>query len=83
MPDAEERAQRLSSVLHILYLVFNEGYTASAGSGTSPNRFVERGDASHARRVHKLVPEDPEVAGLLALMLLTDARRAARTGTEW
>jgi len=79
MPDAQERAQRLSSVLHVLYLVFNEGYTASAGAE------LHRTDLSNEairlmREVHKLVPDDAEVTGLLALMLLTDARRAARTG---
>ena len=79
MPDPEERAERLSSVLHVLYLVFNEGYTASAGAE------LHRTDLSSEairlmREVHKLVPGDAEVAGLLALMLLTDARRAARTG---
>jgi RNA polymerase sigma factor (sigma-70 family) len=81
MPDAEERAQRLSSVLHVLYLVFNEGYTASAGAE------LHRTDLSNEairlmREVHKLVPDDAEVAGLLALMLLTDARRVARTGSN-
>jgi len=81
MPDAEERAQRLNSVLHVLYLVFNEGYTASSGGE------LHRTDLSNEairlmREVHKLAPNDPEVAGLLALMLLTDARRAARTGPK-
>lgn len=79
MPDAEERAQRLSSVLHVLYLVFNEGYTTSSGDE------LHRTDLSNeairlTREVHKLLPDNGEVAGLLALMLLTDARRAARTG---
>jgi len=79
MPDAEERAARLGSVLHVLYLIFNEGYTASSGPD------LQRPDLSSeamrlTRAVRKLLPEDCEVAGLLALMLLTDARRAARTG---
>jgi RNA polymerase sigma factor (sigma-70 family) len=79
MPDAEERAQRLSSVLHVLYLVFNEGYTTSGGAE------LHRTDLSNEairlmREVHQLLRDDAEVAGLLALMLLTDARRAARTG---
>jgi len=79
MPDGEERARRLCSVLHVLYLIFNEGYTASAGPD------LHRGDLSDeairlTRAVHELSPQDGEVAGLLALMLLTDARRAARTG---
>ncbi|HKC79987.1 MAG TPA: sigma-70 family RNA polymerase sigma factor [Gemmatimonadaceae bacterium] len=81
MPDAGERAQRLSSVLHVLYLVFNEGYTASEGAE------LHRTDLSNeairlTREAHKLLPDDGEVAGLLALMLLTDARRAARTGVN-
>ena len=81
LPDPEERAQRLNSVLHVLYLVFNEGYTATSGAA------LHRPDLSNEAirlmsEVHKLVPNDPEVAGLLALMLLTDARRAARTGPD-
>jgi RNA polymerase sigma factor (sigma-70 family) len=81
MPDLGERAQRLNSVLHVLYLVFSEGYTASSGAE------LHRTDLSNEairlmRDVHKLVPNDPEVAGLLGLMLLTDARRAARTGPK-
>jgi len=65
--------------MHVLYLIFNEGYTASSGSELS------RTDLSSealrlARMLRRLVPEDAEAAGLLALMLLTDARRAARTG---
>lgn len=79
LPDAGERAQRLSSVLHVLYLIFNEGYTASSGPE------LQRTDLSAeairlTRAVMKLLPDSGQVAGLLALMLLTDARRAARTG---
>ena len=79
MPTPAERAGRLGAVLHVLYLVFNEGYTSSAGPS------LQRTDLSNeairlARAVHALLPDDGEVAGLLALMLLTDARRAARTG---
>ncbi|WP_434040925.1 MULTISPECIES: RNA polymerase sigma factor [Sorangium] len=79
MPTPEERAQRLGAVLHVLYLIFNEGYTTSAGPE------LHRTDLSSEairlmRAVHALLPDDGEVAGLLALMLLTDARRAARTG---
>jgi RNA polymerase sigma factor (sigma-70 family) len=78
MPPEPERADRLRVVLHVLYLVFNEGYTAS--SGPHVHRTELTGEAIRlARLVHELLPEDGEVAGLLALMLLTDARRPART----
>jgi RNA polymerase sigma factor (sigma-70 family) len=81
MPDAEERTQRLVSVLHVLYLIFNEGYTTTAGPAL--HRADLSGEAIRLMRaVHRLLPDDPEVAGLLALMLLTDARRAARSGPE-
>ncbi|HEY5809150.1 MAG TPA: DUF6596 domain-containing protein [Povalibacter sp.] len=79
LPDTKERAQRLASVLHVLYLIFNEGYTSS--SGTELHRTDLSNEAIRlTRAVHVLLPTDTEVAGLLALMLLTDARRAARTG---
>jgi RNA polymerase sigma factor (sigma-70 family) len=81
MPTAAERAARLSAVLHVLYLIFNEGYTSSSGP------HLHRTDLSNeairlTRTLHGLLPHDGEVAGLLALMLLTDARRAARTGAN-
>ena len=81
MPTAEERAERLRAVLHVLYLIFNEGYVASAGPQ------LQRLELAHeairlARAMHKLLPEDGEVAGLLALMLLTDSRRMARNGPD-
>ncbi|HET7706528.1 MAG TPA: sigma-70 family RNA polymerase sigma factor [Thermoanaerobaculia bacterium] len=79
MPDAEERAARLGSVLHVLYLIFNEGYTTSGGAEL--NRTDLSSEAIRlTRSLYQLLPEDGEVAGLLALMLLTDARRSARTG---
>jgi len=81
LPSAGERAQRMRAVLHVLYLIFNEGYTSSAGPT------LRRDDLSHeairlARIVRKLQPDDTETTGLLALMLLTDARRRARTGAD-
>ncbi len=79
MPAPAERAGRLASVLHVLYLVFNEGYASS--SGPELQRTDLSGEAIRLARVLRgLLPDDGEVAGLLALMLLTDARRAARTG---
>ncbi|HTX36666.1 MAG TPA: DUF6596 domain-containing protein [Bryobacteraceae bacterium] len=79
LPSHEERAGRLRTVLHVLYLIFNEGYTSTAGSQ------LHRPELSSeairlARAVYRSLPEDAEAAGLLALMLLTDARRTARTG---
>jgi predicted RNA polymerase sigma factor len=80
-PSPAERAERLDSVLHVLYLIFNEGYTASTGA--SLHRVDLSGEAIRlARALHHLLPDDAEVAGLLALMLLTDARRAARAGPD-
>jgi RNA polymerase sigma factor (sigma-70 family) len=78
LPPEPQRTERLGVVLHVLYLVFNEGYTTS--SGPSLHRADLTAEAIRlARVVHRLLPGDGEVAGLLALMLLTDARRAART----
>jgi RNA polymerase sigma factor (sigma-70 family) len=79
LPATETRDERLRSVLHVIYLIFNEGYATSSGPD------LARADLSSeairlARGVHATLPEEPEVAGLLALLLLTDARRPARTG---
>jgi RNA polymerase sigma factor (sigma-70 family) len=81
LPTAAEYPSRLAAVLHVLYLIFNEGHTAT--SGPSLNRVELSGEAVRlTRAVHHLLPEDGEMAGLLALMLLTDARRPARTGPD-
>jgi predicted RNA polymerase sigma factor len=81
MPAEGERAERLRVVLHVLYLIFNEGYTASSGPE------LQRQDLTAeairiARDLHRLLPDEGEVTGLLALMLLTDARRPARTARD-
>jgi RNA polymerase sigma factor (sigma-70 family) len=81
MPTESERDERLAAVQHVLYLIFNEGYTSSEGSELS--RVDLSSEAIRlTRAVHRLLPDDAECAGLLALMLLTDARRAARTGPD-
>jgi RNA polymerase sigma factor (sigma-70 family) len=81
MPPEAERYERMGAVLHVLYLIFNEGYTAS--SGTSLHSAELTTEAIRlVRGVRKLLPDDGEVAGLLALMLLTDARRPARTAPD-
>jgi len=78
LPPEDERADRLRVVLHVLYLIFNEGYTATSGPDLQRVELT-RETIRLTREVHRLLPEDGEVAGLLALMLLTDARRPART----
>ncbi|MDX3193816.1 sigma factor-like helix-turn-helix DNA-binding protein [Streptomyces sp. MN03-5084-2B] len=81
LPPPAEQAARLGVVLHVVYLVFNEGYTAT--SGTRLVRAELTAEAIRlARELHRLVPGDGEVAGLLALLLLTDARRPARTAPD-
>ena len=78
LPASEERAERLATVLHVLYLIFTEGYAATAGPRL--HRIELSTEAIRlTRMVHKALPDDGEVDGLLALMLLTDARSAART----
>ena len=81
LPPEDERPERLRVVLQVLYLIFNEGYAATSGPD------LQRADLTAeairlARDLHRLLPEDGEVAGLLALMLLTDARRPARTMSD-
>ncbi|HEV2918916.1 MAG TPA: sigma-70 family RNA polymerase sigma factor [Actinomycetota bacterium] len=77
-PPPEERADRLRVVLRVLYLIFNEGYAASSGPDLQRAELTTEA-IRLARELHRLLPDDGEVAGLLALMLLTDARRPART----
>ena len=79
LPAPQERRERLPAVLHALYLIFSEGYASSIGA------HLQRLDLAReairlTRSARALLPEDAEIAGLLALMLLTNARRAARTG---
>jgi RNA polymerase sigma factor (sigma-70 family) len=79
LPSEAERGERLAAVLHVLYLMYNEGYASSSGV------VLQRTDLSNeairlARLLRALLPADGEVAGLLALLILTDARRAARAG---
>jgi RNA polymerase sigma factor (sigma-70 family) len=81
LPTDQERTQRLGAVLHVLYLIFNEGYVASVGP--QAQRLELSGEAIRlTRALHHLLPNDGEVGGLLALMLLTNARRKARTGAN-
>lgn len=81
LPTPEERSERLPAVLHVLYLIFNEGYTSSIGA------HLQRLDLAReairlTRNTRTLLPDSSEISGLLALMLLTDARRGARTGPD-
>jgi RNA polymerase sigma factor (sigma-70 family) len=81
LPSPHERTERMPSVLHVLYLIFSEGYTSSIGLHLQ--RFdLAREAIRLTRNTKTLLPDNSEVAGLLALMLLTDARRAARTGPD-
>jgi RNA polymerase sigma factor (sigma-70 family) len=79
LPSQENWRERLGAVLHVLYLVFNEGYASSSGDELIRTD-LSREAIRLGREVHRLRPDEPEVAGLLALMLLTDARRQARMG---
>jgi RNA polymerase sigma factor (sigma-70 family) len=81
LPAPSDRPPRLAVVLHVLYLIFNEGYAATSGPDVTRTELT--GEAIRLTRfVRRLLPDDGEAAGLLALMLLTDSRRLARTGPD-
>lgn len=80
-PTPQERGERLEAVLHVLYLIFSEGYASSIGARLQ-RLDLAREAIRLTRGARALLPEDTEVAGLLALMLLTDARKGARTGRD-
>ena len=81
MPSPEQQPARLQAVLHTLYLIFNEGYVAT--SGADLQRVELSSEAIRlTQMLRRLLPENPRVTGLLALMLLTDARRPARTAPD-
>jgi predicted RNA polymerase sigma factor len=81
LPRGAERTERLASVLHVLYLIFNEGYASTSGPALQRVE-LSREAIRLTRLVHHMLPDETEVTGLLALMLLTDARRDARTGPD-
>jgi RNA polymerase sigma factor (sigma-70 family) len=81
LPTSADRAQRLRAVLHVLYLIFSEGYSSSVGLHLQRLE-LSREAIRLTRAIHALLPDDAEVGGLLALMLLTDARSAARMGAD-
>jgi RNA polymerase sigma factor (sigma-70 family) len=81
VPPPAELPARVAAVAHVLYLVFTEGHTATVGAGLVDVSLADEA-IRLARRLHELLPSDPEVAGLLALMLLTDARRPARLAAD-
>ncbi len=80
-PSAGDRGERLRSVMRVLYLIFNEGYLTSGGPALARGELASE-TIRLTRNVYEALPEDPEVTGLLALMLLTEARRPARTDLE-
>jgi RNA polymerase sigma factor (sigma-70 family) len=81
LPAEPERAERLRVVLHVLYLIFNEGYTATSGAELQRSELTAEA-IRLMRELRRLLPEDGEVAGLLALMLLTESRRMARSRND-
>lgn len=81
MPQASERSSRLNVVMHVLYLIFNEGYTASSGSSLLRTDLTKEA-LRLARLLAQIVPDNGEVLGLQALMLLTEARRNARQTSD-
>jgi predicted RNA polymerase sigma factor len=81
LPPAAERATRLAVVLHVVYLIFNEGYTATGGEQLQRPELCAQATRL-VRRLYRMLPEDSEVGGLLALMLLTDSRREARADDD-
>jgi len=81
MPSPADTQSRLAAVLHVLYLIFNEGHTATSGPDLVRHELAAEA-IRLARLVHRMLPTDGEVAGLLALMLLTDARRPARASAD-
>jgi RNA polymerase sigma factor (sigma-70 family) len=81
LPPPKEQAERLRAVLHVLYLIFNEGYTSSSGEELHRRELSDEA-IRLTRIVQRLLPDDPEVSGLLALMLLIDARRQARSDSS-
>jgi RNA polymerase sigma factor (sigma-70 family) len=81
LPARPQRTERLGVVLQVLYLIFNEGYTTSSGPALQRTDLIAEA-IRITRLLRTLLPEEPEVGGLLALMLLTDARRAARSDAE-
>jgi RNA polymerase sigma factor (sigma-70 family) len=81
LPAQDDRPERFAQVLHVVYLLFNEGYTTSGGPDLA--RTDLSGEAIRlARAIHAAAPLEPEATGLLALMLLTEARRPARSGPD-
>ncbi len=81
LPPEPDRGERVRAVMHVLYLIFNEGYTATSGQSLQRSELATEA-IRLTRELHRLVPDDGEVAGLLALMLLTNARRDARVDTS-